>query len=334
MRSSDQIINWNKAVYVLHLMLFCITGCAFNRDPAPLATPDLSLIPTVADAISLGEIPTETATSPLLPATWTPDPRTPLVATPVGEFLFTPLPTNTLFATLSPTPSRTATATATPPPTLIPTSQPPPTAVPLPTDASGAVVRPNILQNPSFEEGWYHHNGDQELQIPNEWRFEFVEGENDLDPDPWNKWVRPEVRVLPREFLPPHEHDTFIWDGNHTVKVFKGEGAINVRLLTTQNLPPGTYRFSVEIYPDLVVDYTASGGKIFADDFMAGEVQFLVDGSQTNWEFPTFGRRNSLSYTFINTEEHPVTLGIGIRGRWAILNNGWFMDDWRLEKLD
>ena len=101
---------------------------------------------------------------------------------------------------------------------------------------------PNLLSNPSFEEGWYHPDGIPELQIPAGWQFKNEVGENPLDPDEWNEWVRPEVRVLSSAFLPPEEHDLFIWDGDQTVKVFKGSGAISFELTTAVTLQPGTYR--------------------------------------------------------------------------------------------
>jgi hypothetical protein len=204
-----------------------------------------------------------------------------------------------------------------------------PLATPVPPPATGA----NLLPNPSFENGWYNLNGIPELQIPNEWTLEWDAGNNPLDPDPWNAFVRPESRVLPKDFLPANEHSTFIWDGNHTVKIFKGEGAISFRLLTQRHLEPGQYLFEVNIFPDLVVGYRPDGTKIWAPDTLSGEVQFLVDGVYSGWRLPTFGRRNTLTHLFTVTEPHTITLGIWIRGRWAIENNGWFMDNWSLRQI-
>ena len=206
-------------------------------------------------------------------------------------------------------------------PTPVPTPTPTPTRVPGGT---------NLLPNPSFENGWYHPNGIPELQIPHEWAFEWDEGHNSLAPEPWNNWVRPEVRVLSRDFLPAHEHDLFIWDGDETLKVFKGYGSISYRLKSSVFLQPGRYQLEVNVFPDLVVGYTPTGQKIWAPDPKSGEVRFAVDGQSTDWLLPTFGQKNTFRHTFSVHQAKDIRITVAIRGRWAIRNNGWFMDDWRL----
>ena len=152
---------------------------------------------------------------------------------------------------------------------------------------------PNLLPNSSFESDWYHPNGIPELQIPNEWAFAWDEGPTGFGNELWDVWVRPEVRVLPSEQLLPHKHDIFIWEGNQTVKTFKGWGAISFRLTTQVNLPPGTYVFALRFFPDLVTDYQ-NRQKIFADDPYAGEVAFIVYGEQSAWHLPAIGASNQL----------------------------------------
>ncbi|MCB8976937.1 MAG: hypothetical protein H6657_05865 [Ardenticatenaceae bacterium] len=186
---------------------------------------------------------------------------------------------------------------------------------------------PNLLANGSFEGGWYHPNGTPELQIPEGWQFTFAEGTNTLDPDPWNVWVRPEVRVLPSAFLPPAEHDLFIWDGDQTVKVFKDSGAISFELTTAVFLQPGTYLLVINVFPDLIVGYD-NGQKIWAPDPLSGEVKLIAGNGTTGWQLPTFGQKNRFQTTFTVTQPQTVVVGAAMRGRWAILNNGWFMDDW------
>ena len=186
---------------------------------------------------------------------------------------------------------------------------------------------PNLLSNGSFEGGWYHPNGVPELQIPEGWQFTYAEGTNTLDPDPWNVWVRPEVRVLPSAFLPPAEHDLFIWDGDQTVKVFKDSGAISFELTTAVFLQPGTYLLVINVFPDLIVGYD-NGQKIWAPDPLSGEVKLIAGNGTTGWQLPTFGQKNRFHTTFTVTQPQTVVVGAAMRGRWAILNNGWFMDDW------
>jgi hypothetical protein len=203
----------------------------------------------------------------------------------------------------------------------------------MPTLTPVTITSENLLPNPSFEGDHYNLNGIPEVQIPEGWIFEFEEGENELDPDPWNRWVRPEVRVLSRAFLPEHEHDLFIWDGNQTVKVFKGYGAINFRLLTDVELAPGSYVLRANVFPDLVDEYEPSGTKVWAPDPLSGEVHFITGEEETDWVLPAFGQKNSFSHVFTVEEERTMRLGVGIRGPWAIRNNGWFLDDWGLYRI-
>jgi hypothetical protein len=298
---------------LLFFSLFLASGCQ-----APAAG---SEIPTRAVA-AVTPLPA-LATSPpgIVPPTWTPLPGSALVS-PTADRLAsrTPQPTHTLWPTITSTPTETPTSTPTPTETATPTNTP-------------VVVGQNLLPNPSFEEGWYHINGIPELQVPNHWTLEWETGENPLDPDPWNEFVRPESRVLNFDFLPADEHDLFIWDGSHTVKIFKGEGALYFRLFTFVYLQPGNYVFEVNIFPDLIVGYTAAGGKIYADDPLAGEIQFLVDVPATTWILPHIGRRSTYGHSFTIDNGRLVKIGLQMRGRWAIENNGWFMDDWSLSQL-
>ncbi|MCB8944809.1 MAG: LysM peptidoglycan-binding domain-containing protein [Ardenticatenaceae bacterium] len=203
---------------------------------------------------------------------------------------------------------------------------PPPANPPPPT--TGA----NLLPNPSFEGGWYHQNGIPELQLPNGWQFEYDEGDNPFDPQPWSRFVRPETRVLSNNFLPPDEQARFIWDGAHTVKIFKGSGAISFRLFTDVALSPGTYLFEVNIFPDLVADYE-NGNKVWASAG-AGEVLLLGGNGNSGWQMPVVGQKNTLTYTFTITQAQTVRVGLAARGRYALANNGWFMDDWGLRRVN
>lgn len=261
-----------------------------------------------------------------LPPTWTPAPDTVGVVITQEYSTFTPRPAQTVavFPTRTPRP----TATFTPSPTAEATATSPPTASPTPPQPAGDA--PNLLPNASFEDGWYHIGNIPELQVASQWSLEWDEGPNNLDPDPWNAWVRPEARVLSTDQLPVNEHSLFIWDGDQTVKIFKGRGAISFRFFTNVNLEPGTYIFNAYIFPDLVDEYTSSGAKVWAPDPLSGEVRFLIGDTTTGWVLPTFGRRNTMTHSFTVEEAQTMRIGLAIRGRWAIENNGWFMDNWSL----
>jgi hypothetical protein len=194
-------------------------------------------------------------------------------------------------------------------------------------------VSGNLLINPSFEQGYYHVSGYVEVISPNSWYFGWKEEANPLDSDPWNRFVRPESRLLTSDFLPAHEHSLFIWDGEHTMKVFKGSGAIYFWLVTDIWLEPGSYLFTVNAFPDLIEGYNSVGGKIWASDPLSGEVRFILDNEVGSWILPEFGRKNTLTYAFEVNEARNFRLGAAFRGRWAIANNGWFIDDWSLIQL-
>jgi hypothetical protein len=259
-----------------------------------------------------------------IPATWTAAAQQAF-AWPTSANLpsLTPRPTSLPIPSTSPTATSTNTPSPTATNTLTPTSTSPPPII----DTS------NWLPNPSFEEGWYHYNGIPELQVANQWRLEWDEGENPLDSASWNRFVRPESRLLSRDFLPSGEHNTFIWDGDWTVKVFKREGALSFRLVTNVYLLPGSYLFEINAYPDMVTEYRANGRKVWASDPLAGELQFIVDVPASQWYLPTFGTKNTLTHAFEVTEARTYRIGVAFRGRWAILNNGWFMDDWSIQQL-
>lgn len=292
----------------LALSMWLLAGCQAGQREMPT----LAAVATMSDTQLAGQVP----------PTWTPVPGAIIVSpTPAGLPSHTPKPspsawptqTNTATATHTPSPTPTETATATP-------------ELPVPSGA-------NLLPNPSFELGWYHQGGIPELQIPSQWILEWDTGNNPLDPDPWNAFVRPESRVLNGDFLPPDEHDLFIWDGEYTVKIFKGEGALSYRLVTDVYLHPGTYLLEISIFPDLVVGYNPDGSKIWAPDPLSGEVRFIVNEPVGNWIFPTFGQKNTFRHAFQVEAGQMMRLGLAIRGRWAVLNNGWFMDDWSLSQL-
>ena len=81
--------------------------------------------------------------------------------------------------------------------------------------------------------------------------------------------------------LPESERSLFIREGEYTIKAFKGNGPISLRLLQDIALQPGTYVFTAYIFPDLVTSY--EGGKQFSGDPFAGEVRFISPSGGTGW---------------------------------------------------
>lgn len=281
-------------------------------------------IPTSAVGVQLPAA-TVTVESAAVPATWTPAAAETSEQNGSLPPTVAPRPTRTpgFFPTRTPRPSPTAEASATSPATDTPT--------PTETATIPPPLGENLLPNPSFEEGWYHINGVPELQVPNRWQLDWEEGENPLDFEP-APWVRPEIRVLPTDFLPEDEHELFIWDGVQTVKIFKGQGAISFRLTTSVHLEPGSYLLEIHVFPDLVDEYEG-GEKVWAPDPLSGEVRLLAGDGDTDWMLPRFGQKNTFTHAFSVPAPGEYRVGAAMRGRWAILNNGWFMDDWSLVRI-
>jgi hypothetical protein len=261
-------------------------------------------------------VATEVAATPTVAATVAP----PATSTPPPTSL--PIPTNTAV------PTDTAVPTAIPP-TAVPTQPLPP---PPPTVPPEPVFSGNILVNGSFEEGWYNLNGAPEFQLPNNWILSFDSGPTGFGSEPWDIWFPPETRVLPYYQLPENERPLFIRDGEFTIKAFKGNGPISFHFVQDIALQPGTYRFTVNVYPDLVSSY--EGGKQFSSDPAAGEIRFVSPNS-TGWMlFSTFGAWNTIEHIFTVDTAQTVQIGVGMRGRYALPSNGFFFDDWSLQRVE
>lgn len=215
-------------------------------------------------------------------------------------------------------PPPTATASA---PSPAPNPSPPP-----PPPPPGPQV--NLLPNPSFEGDWYFA-GFNELQIPVGWQVATDEGQNNLSPGSGGLFARPEIRVVPAADLPPAEHGLFIFDGTKTLKAFKGYAPTSFSLFTDLNLTPGRYRLVIRYFADAVEAYSGST-KIYAADPQAAEIRAIHNNGGTGWQGTTAGQRSTLTYDFTVTEAGVTRVGASFRNRYALTNNGWFLDHWEL----
>jgi len=324
--------NFRWHSFLLLTLLFGTVACqnsTITEDENVQATVDTAVSLTVAaqDAPAANNEVAQVTISP----TWTAVPtESPATATTASTLppppTSTPPPTSIPIPTNTPIPTATASPT-TVPPTAGPTQPPPPPTVPPEPVFSG-----NILANGSFEEGWYHLNGAPEFQLPNNWNLSFDSGPTGFGSQSWDKWFPPEIRVLPRFQLPDNERDLFVRNGEYTIKAFKGNGPISLRLTQDIALQPGTYRLTVHIYPDLVASY--DGGKQFSSDPGAGEILF-VSPNGTGWMlFSAFGTWNTFEHLFTIDTAQTVQVGVGMRGRYALPSNGFFFDDWSLQRVE
>jgi len=331
----------------LLLLAFLIVGC--NGGDEASEEPQA----TMTAAPSQEQVVTEVV------ATWTsvpalvedaPDPTDPPPATSTMVPTSTAVPpTNTPEATTTDTPEPTATnppptstlppATTAPPsptspPAAVNPTEPPPAVEQPPADPPGEpVLGANLMPNGSFEEGHYNQNGVPELQLPNKWRIEWDEGPTGIGNAAWDVYVRPEIRVLSTAFLPPEEHNLYIYNGQHTVKAFKGQGAVNFRLLTDVTLEPGTYVVEAKMFADIVEKWE-NKQKVWSQDPTAAEFRFIVGDGGTVWTQQRFGQINVHNFTFTVDELKTIPIGIGLRAKYAIANNGWFIDDLSLKRLE
>lgn len=338
MKQSKFFGNYKSRLYlfVLLILLFgaaCQTNTEKEEDNVQ-ATVDTAVSLTVTaqnsshtneDVAQVTHSPTQTAVPTEIISTKTPTTAATLPPPPSS----TPPPTSPPTPTSTALPTDTAVPTAIPP-TAGPTQPPPPP--PPPTVPPEPVFGGNILANGSFEDGWYNLNGAPEFQLPNSWIFSFDSGPTGFGSESWDIWFPPETRVLPYYQLPEGERALFIRDGEFTIKAFKGNGPISFHLVQDIALQPGTYVLTVNIFPDLVSSY--EGGKQFSSDPAAGEIRFVSTNS-TGWMlFSTFGAWNTLEHFFTVDTAQTVRVGVGLRGRYALASNGFFFDEWSLQKIE
>jgi LysM repeat protein len=200
-----------------------------------------------------------------------------------------------------------------------------------PVVAAAPAAGTNLLPNPSFDGDWHFYLYN-ELQIPDGWQLATDEGPNNLEQGAGGLFNRPEVRVVPAKDLPPAEHGQFIFDGNKTVKAFKGGAPTSFSMFTDVALQPGSYRLTINFFPDTVTGYD-NKQKIYASDPLAAEARIIVDGGGTGWQGTASGQRNTLTYDFNVDEARNVRVGGAFRNRYIMANNGWFLDGWSLTSL-
>ena len=66
---------------------------------------------------------------------------------------------------------------------------------------------------------------------------------------------------------------------------------------------------------------------------MAGEISIIHNNGGTSWSSVTAGQKNSRVYEFTVGQAGAHRLGAAFRNRFETANNGWFLDDWRLERI-
>lgn len=177
----------------------------------------------------------------------------------------------------------------------------------------------NLFRNPSFEEGI------------DKWGFTYAPETtpNPHDPADHARFAQPEVHVLDLTDLPEHEHELFILDGTHTLKIAKASQSWYAALFQGLNLEPGNHRVTINLFGDLVKDYRGPD-KVWADDPAGrdGLFRFIIDGQRTDWQSIIPGRWNTFNHIF--STKGTATIGADIMCPFPLKNNGIFADAWEL----
>lgn len=252
-----------------------------------------------------------------------------------GQQLFIPGATLPAFGSAAEAEAAAALIAATLPATQVAsapaTQSAPAAATQAPAPAVAAAT--NLLPNGSFEGDWYFYLYN-ELQVPTGWKLSVDEGPNTLVPGSGGLFNRPEVRVVSTAALPPAEHSQFISDGFKTVKVFKGGAPTNVSLFTDLFLQPGSYRLSIGFFPDIVAEYLGGVNKVYVSDPLSAEARIIHNNGGTDWQTVNIGQKNTLTYDFTVSQAGAVRVGGSFRNRFETANNGWFLDNWVLTRLN
>ncbi len=189
----------------------------------------------------------------------------------------------------------------------------------------------NILPNGSFEEDWYFFQGVSEWQLPNGWSMSADEGSNPVGSG--GRYFRPEIRLLSRPDLPPNEQGMFVFDGLKTIKAFKGDAPTSFAIFRDVALEPGNYRLSISYFPDSVLGYDGAT-KVYNGDPLSAEARIIAGNGGTDWAGSVIGNRNTITHDFTLDTAQTIRLGGAFRNRFGQSNNGWFLDNWSLQRLE
>lgn len=182
--------------------------------------------------------------------------------------------------------------------------------------------------------GWFDlMNGKERLpiQVPNEWTFDYVLGANEVG-DPDYDWGMPETRFMWDAYLPEHEHEFLLNDAGHTYKIFAAHRPIWSKLRHNLTLQPGKYKVTFTFVDDTFTDFTRRG-KTEPGDEKTAESRIILADQSTDWVLNKFLDDNVVILNVEVDKETKTELILENRGRWAVKNNGVFLQRVLLEKV-
>jgi hypothetical protein len=208
----------------------------------------------------------------------------------------------------------------------------------------------NLLTNPSFNDGHHHQNDVPELVVPDGWHLDFLDGEH-IPTGSDQPARRPESVVWNKKDAPEHEKDIFFLEGQFCLKVFKPSAPVYFALSqeVTGLTPGATYRFTAQVYPDIVAKYE-NGKKQRPGDIWAAEARAGWSAPDTSWPKGhsgdvnwggwfnvnngnfAFGEWGDVFVEFVAPAGGSVRVWVECKAKWGFENN-WFMDDFSLEPV-
>jgi hypothetical protein len=199
---------------------------------------------------------------------------------------------------------------------------------------------PNLLVNPSFEEGHYNQDGISEITVPNGWRMHWSNGELIFGGE-WPS-ARPETVVWNSLGGVPEGEQIFWRDGIYTMKVFKSWTPMWAAMSQdVSNLEVGRkYRLVVPIFVDIFEKYEG-GQKIIPERKDTGRVRLGASPVGAAWRDegaiaysgwwtaetvdPFYQAYPTFIYDFVATQPN-MTVWIEMASTYPYPNNGFFFD--------
>jgi len=209
----------------------------------------------------------------------------------------------------------------------------------------------NHLTNWSFEDGHHHQDGIPEIVVPDGWHLYYLDNA-DFPGIGTPPAYRPESVVWNIQGAPEHERALFFLDGDYCLKIFKSHASVYFALTqhVTGLTPDARYRFMAQVFPDIVQGYSGAN-KIWADDPWAAEARAGWSELDTPWPAggdgdvgwsewfnkPSgnfdFGKYGDVWVTFTAPASGEVRIWLECKAKWGLMNNGFFMDGFRLEAV-
>lgn len=199
----------------------------------------------------------------------------------------------------------------------------------------------NLLRNSSFEDDTYFIDNFGSIAIPQEWKIFFRNGSDSLLPVATATWGTPNAGRLHTSNVPDNEKTLFFLNGEYCWKIWT-ESSYPFYFTLSQGLsltPGAHYRFTVNVLPDMVVEYGPDGKVFSGDQNMAGSRLIVKSGGQTfatdyfKGDQAPFGRYTTLKLEF-TVPAAEVEVAVEAYGIYGIKNNCYFLDDLSLTQIE